>query len=216
MVLKRLTKTNLAASRAALMTAYATAATQQEAQLVEVEMPFTESIVREDIARGRIQVPIDDMYLILRGRFERPPRPFPDPAKEADAAERWIKMGRSPSSAFAEVGMNYEQEITQSAQDQRFANAQGVGLNPDPETVMAKDAAFVDRVAAIQAKIDVVEVDGLVWPMVIGAQAAVTAPGAFITAALVAPSPEPAPTTEPAPTATDQDQEDQADEGMQQ
>lgn len=124
----RLTKTNMAAARAALMQAYKTATCGQEMMIGAVETPWAESVLLEDDARGRISLPAGDMDDAMALRWNRPAQQYPDPVKEATAAEKLQAQGKSPSSLAAQRGDDFESEILQSAQDKAFAAAHGVAI----------------------------------------------------------------------------------------
>lgn len=216
MVLKRLTKSNMASSRAALLTAYQFARREQNRQIESGETYWIDSILREAVARGELNPRSSDWDEIRRGRWLRPPRVWPDPLKEAQAAEAWIKLGRSKTSAFDEAGMDHEQETMQKARDLQYENLQGVGENPSPDSVALRDANFVDRVVAAQAKIEEAKAEGLTWPAVITASAAVTAPGAYLdamTGAATSPPSDAPPGAEPKqPDAEEREDETESDE----
>lgn len=124
----RLTKSNMASARAALMQAYRTFHVAQEMVISQVEQPWAESVIAEDMARGRLDLGTDDLDQIFSLRFNRPAKQFPDPVREATAAGLWIGLGKSPSSVFAEQGMDHEQEVLQNGQDRAFMAAHAVPL----------------------------------------------------------------------------------------
>jgi capsid protein len=125
----RLTKTALASARAALMQAYRTFHVAQELCISQCEQPWAESVITEDIARGRLAVGTDDLDAIFSLRFNRPSKQFPDPVREVTAAKLWIDLGKSPSAVFAEQGLDHEMEVLQNAQDRAFMAAHNVPLN---------------------------------------------------------------------------------------
>ena len=126
----RLTKSNLASARVALMQAYRTFATAQEMLISHVEQPWAESVIREEMARGRLPSAsddqLDDMFSF---KWNRPARPYPDPLKEWVAAKNATDMGVSPSTAHAQQGLDFASEILQSQQDATLMAAHGVQLN---------------------------------------------------------------------------------------
>lgn len=128
----RLTKSSLASSRAALMQAYRTFATCQGNMITAVEQPWAESVIQEDIARGRLNVGTTDLDALFSLRFNRPAKQFPDPVREATAAKMWIDMGLSPSSIFAGQGWDHEEEVMQQSQDRAFMAAHKVPLVTTP------------------------------------------------------------------------------------
>lgn len=125
----RLTKTALASARAALMQAYRTFHAIQEMVICHVEQPWAESVIAEDLARGRLNVGTSDLDAILSFRFNRPAKSFPDPVREATGAKMMIDLGKSPSAVFAEQGLDHEMEVLQNAQDRAFMAAHNVPLN---------------------------------------------------------------------------------------
>ena len=127
-VLKRLTKSNMAASRAALLTYYTFCRREQNRQIGSTESVWVENSIREEIARDRLIVRSDDWDEITRCRWLRAPRVWPDPHREAQAAKAWIDMGRSITSVFDEAGFDFEDEILQRARDDKFMKAQGVTI----------------------------------------------------------------------------------------
>jgi lambda family phage portal protein len=131
MVLKRLTKSNLASSRAALMTAYQFGKREQNRQIKSTEYHWSASLTMEDVARGNVSVRTEDRDVITNYKWKRPPRPWPDPQKEANGVRAWIDMGHSYSSAYDEVGKDFEEEIRQRARDQRLIEAQGLDLSSE-------------------------------------------------------------------------------------
>jgi capsid protein len=137
MVLKRLTKSNMASSRAALMQAYQYGRREQNRQIMSTEQYWAESVVAEDIARGEIATVGEDSDDIMRFKWRRPARPFPDPQREAQAVKAWADMGHSFTTAYDEVGKDFEEEVRQRARDDRLLKAQGVELGGIAESAMA-------------------------------------------------------------------------------
>jgi capsid protein len=181
MVLKRLTKSNLASSRAALLVSYEFARREQNQQIASCEYWMVDGILREAVALGNLE-PNADWDRMMSGRGQRPPRVWPDPLKEAMAAKAWIDLGASKSRMFAEHGMDHEQETLQKSRDLKLEDAQGLGANPDPESTKQRDRSFVERVANAQEVIRQTGAESLTWPAVIAASAATTAPGAYLQA----------------------------------
>ena len=147
MVLKRLTKSNLASSRAALMQAYQYGRKEQNRQATSTEQFWAESIVNESIARGDVTVNTADMDSVMRFKWKRPPRPWPDPQKEANAVRAWVDMGHSFTTAYDEVGKDFEEEVRQRARDNRLLLAQGVDIAK--ETVAERIVTEPQDVAAV-------------------------------------------------------------------
>jgi lambda family phage portal protein len=131
-VLRRLTRSNLASSRSALLDYYQANTRGQDEHIEQAAHPMVCAHIREGLDRGEIEAPDGaDIDRLCEGRFLRPARVWPDPKKEAEAAGLWIALGRSRSSAFAEVGMEFQDEVTELRQDEDYAEAQGVDL-PTP------------------------------------------------------------------------------------
>ena len=135
-VMMRLTRTNMASSRVALAQAYRTFSTYQEDLIQSTIGPWMDSLIREDVLRGRIDLPLpaapEAWDGIVRARYMRPPRHMPDPAKEVQAAILWCKkMGKSYSSAFAEAGMDFDDQVPQLARDNKVLETHGIVLESD-------------------------------------------------------------------------------------
>ncbi len=129
-VVQQLTKANLASSRAALDGASRTFESMQNDQIDSFEHPINEAIIREDIARKRIIVPVSvDWDNVVSARWLRPRQWSTDRAKDAAAALQMVSLGKSYTSIHAEMGMDFEHEIMQLAQDRAFAGAQGIDLS---------------------------------------------------------------------------------------
>jgi lambda family phage portal protein len=143
MVLKRMTKSNMASSRTSLMQAYQYGRKEQNRQVMSTEQYWAESVISEDIARGAIVVRSSNTDDINRLKWKRPPRPWPDPQKEANAVQAWVDMGHSYTSAYDEVGKDFEEEVRQRARDERLLEAQGVTVGVKPAT-SAQPAPVVD------------------------------------------------------------------------
>lgn len=96
----------------------------------------TSAVIDEGIVRERqITDPIpgltDDWTRNMAGVYQGPARIMPDPMKEAQAAEVWDGLNRSRSSAFADQGWDYREEVMQKSQDNALDEAQSV--MPEPE-----------------------------------------------------------------------------------
>lgn len=165
------------------------------------QRPIDESFLREAYARGTITGLTDDWCANMEGDYQGPPPINPDPLKEAQACDQWLKNGMSKTTAFAMSGYNYDDERELKAEeDELDASTDG----KDAELAVKADAAFVDRVAAAAAAVEKSGVEDLTWPIVIAADGAETAPGAFLSAlakqndtAPTTPTPPPADPTQP-------------------
>lgn len=98
----------------------------------EVALPRDESQVREAAMNGEIEGLTDDWTRNMAGEYQGPPRTMPDPVKEADAAERWDRLGRSRTSSFADQGWDYREETLAKSQEQDDDDAQGQPAAPAP------------------------------------------------------------------------------------
>lgn len=162
MVLKNLTRSNMASSRVALMSAYQTFTGLQNWQIDHVEDPWNESIIIEDVARKRIIIPAasaplvgdtsnapvnDDAFdRLFMARYGRPARPRPDPVREAQGAILEHQgLHRSLSSIHSEMGTTLEQEVRQEAQDDDLIAEQGVGHDTTSTNLSAPGGVPADQ-----------------------------------------------------------------------
>jgi capsid protein len=134
-VLQQLTKSNMASSRVALSQAYQTFHGIQDDFIARVEAAWNDWLIREDVLRGRIDVeaPADDDVerwdAILSSEYMRPARMMPDPSREADAAVTWIKkLGKSYTRAFADAGMNFNDETSHLQRDNQLLKDRDIEL----------------------------------------------------------------------------------------
>jgi hypothetical protein len=98
----------------------------------QTSRPIDESIIRERQITDPIPGLTDDWHRNMAGVYQQPERITPDPLKEAQAAETWDRLNRSRSSAFADQGWDYREEVMQKSQDTALDEAQGV--DPEPES----------------------------------------------------------------------------------
>ena len=129
----RLTKSNMASARVALGQAYRTFTSVQEMLIGSVETPWAESVVMEDLARGRLNVDQSDLDDVLSFRWNRPAKQFPDPQKEANGGLLMKELGKAPSTILAEQGLDHETEILIGQQDRAFEKAHGFSPVPPVE-----------------------------------------------------------------------------------
>jgi capsid protein len=141
-IMMRLTKSNMASSRVALAQAYRTFHGFQEDLIASTESVWNESLIREDVVRGRIDIPMPEDYEdwdgVFDARYLRPAKHMPDPKKEADAAVVWTGLGKSLSTTFSDAGMDLDDELPQRQRDNAAYAAAGVSLN------LGKDAPAED------------------------------------------------------------------------
>ncbi len=131
-----LTDSNMAAARVALLQAYRTFHSHQNDLIISTEEPWNQSLIREDLARGRIDgIDISDpeqVERLLIGTYLRPPRFMPDPLKEQQAADVATKRnGVSFSTVYAEMGMDFREEAAQREQDDAELKRRGIVLQGD-------------------------------------------------------------------------------------
>lgn len=149
-ILQQLTDANLAAARAALDQAERAFELFQTDQQEDVESVFDEQILREEVLRGRLRLPGDDWSSIARATYLGPRRWSTDKVKDAAAGEAWIAMGMSPSTVFADQGVDYEEEVEQAAQDARYRET----VNPKPAAPAPGEAQGPGSAPAPQAEDD--------------------------------------------------------------
>lgn len=135
-VLQKLTQANMASARVALLQAYRTFHSNQNDLITSTEDPWNQSLIREDLARGRIAgVNLNDpaeVDRLLVGTYLRPPRFMPDPLKEQQAAEVATKRnGVSYSTVYAEQGLDAAEEWAQREQDDAEMRRRGIVLQGD-------------------------------------------------------------------------------------
>jgi capsid protein len=131
-----LTDSNMAAARVALLQAYRTFHSHQNDLIISTEEPWNQSLIREDLARDRIDgIDINDpeqVERLLIGTYLRPPRFMPDPLKEQQAADVATKRnGVSFSTVYAEMGMDFREEAAQREQDDAELKRRGIVLQGD-------------------------------------------------------------------------------------
>lgn len=143
-VINRLSKANLAAARAALMSAYRVFQIWQHELITQVVEPWIEWIIREDLARARLDdLGTDDLDLILRGKFLRPAVPTPDLRKDIGAVKDFVDLGGAPSDGFAMIGLpDFGSSVKQHAEDTKLMKGQGVEFN---EASVGVDIAQVQQ-----------------------------------------------------------------------
>lgn len=150
-----LTEANLAASRAALAQFYRTMHCGQDQVICDAEQPMAESVILEDQARGRLPGLNSGDEEFFHLHYTRPARPFPDPVKEATAAQIWVGLGKSPTTIFNEQGLELQAEIRQTHQDMAFYEDQEV---PWPSAPAAGPGQGSPDMAGAPGKTDGVDV----------------------------------------------------------
>lgn len=140
-VLQKLQGSNMAGARVALLQAYRTFHSHQNDLIISTEDPWNQSLIREDLARGRIEgidlTDEDQVERLLLGRYLRPPRFMPDPLKEAQAGDVLIKrLGVSLDTVYGDMGLDTANEWTHREQNDAELKKRGIVLQGDG-TVMA-------------------------------------------------------------------------------
>lgn len=106
----------------------------------QTSVVIDEGTVRERQIIDPIPGLTDDWTRNMVGVYQGPARIMPDPVKEAQAAETWDKLNRSRSSAFADQGWDYREEVMQKSQDTALDEAQGVSPEPEPQPATPDEA----------------------------------------------------------------------------
>lgn len=127
-VLQQLTEANLASAQVALDQADLTSNAIQDLMTTHWERPIDQSILAEEMLRGRLDVGATPWDLATNLRYLRPRRPDANKQRTREAAKTFIELGGSRTTAFAEMGYDLEEEISQRAQDDQFIAGQGVVL----------------------------------------------------------------------------------------
>jgi capsid protein len=171
--LQQLTKSNMASARAALMQAWRSFRREQIDHEHELRI-VVKNYIAEDLARGRLVLPTgNDLDAACAGYFIPPQRLTTDDSRELEAATKKRQvLGISRSTLAREYGgYDIDDEMAQDAEDSASDTRTG-----------NKDASFVRRVQKASEAIKASGVSDLAWPIVLAAEAANTAPGAFISA----------------------------------
>jgi capsid protein len=125
-VLCQLTNGNMASSQAALDQFERAITVYQNAFIETVVRPMDRSLLRESVARGWLGDLPADLDALVVGSYRRPRRPDANRLRTRQAAQAFVALGGSPTTAHAEMGTDYEDETRQAAADAAFAKAQGV------------------------------------------------------------------------------------------
>jgi hypothetical protein len=125
----------MAASRVALLQAYRTFHGHQNDLIDSTEDVWNHSLIREDLARGRItidQIDSETLDRICAGRYLRPARFMPDPLKEAQAADVLTKrLGFSYSTVYGDMGADTETEWADREANDKDLKMRGIVLQGD-------------------------------------------------------------------------------------
>jgi lambda family phage portal protein len=141
-VLQQLTDANLASAQVSLDQVDKVNTALQDLVIIHACQPMDEWIVREELARGRLRLPagVEELCDVMVGTYRRPRRPDANKQRTREAAAAFLAMGGSPSTAFAEMGYDWQDECEQRAQDLAFAAAKGVPVLPAPKPADEKPA----------------------------------------------------------------------------
>jgi lambda family phage portal protein len=139
-VLQKLTNSNMASSRVALLQAYRTFHSNQNDLIISTEEPWNQSLIREDLARGRIDgfdlTDEEQVERLLVGRYLRPPRFMPDPLKEYQGADVAIKrVGISMDTVYGDMGLDPEHEWPRRQQNDAELKKRGIVLQGDGQVM---------------------------------------------------------------------------------
>ncbi len=137
-VMQQLTEANLASAQVALDQADKTFSALQDLAIAKVERPIDEAFIREGVARGLVKPGKVPDALLFASRYLRPRRPDANKQRTREAAAQFIELGGSRSTAFAEMGYDFEEETLARKQNDDFQAKHGV---------VVADAAVADAVA---------------------------------------------------------------------
>lgn len=125
---------SLSSARAGLDQLDRTAQGWQNDAIEQVEKPFDQSIIAEQVARGVIVPGAAGREALEACRYTRPPKYSTDRKKDADTVTALIAAGRSKTAVFAEFGWDYEDEVEERIRDDTFERdaRKAAGLDPLP------------------------------------------------------------------------------------
>jgi capsid protein len=139
-VLHQLTEGNLASAQAALDQADKTTTVYQDGVIDEISCHLDTSIISEGAARDRFDLPASvPLDRLLVGTYDRPRKADANRQRTREAAKLAIELGVAPSTALAEMGYNYADEVRRSKHDADFA-AEILGPPPAQPAPPAPDA----------------------------------------------------------------------------
>ncbi len=125
---------SLSSARAGLDQLDRTAQGWQDDAIEQVEKPFDQSIIAEQVLRGAIIPGPAGREALDVCRYTRPPKYSTDRKKDADTVAALIALGRSKTAVYAEFGWDFEDEVEERIRDDTFENAarDAAGLDPLP------------------------------------------------------------------------------------
>lgn len=123
-----------AASRSLWQQHYQAADREQQQHVEQVQAPMDESILREAVALGDLDL-TDDWTRNTMGTYQGPPRVMPDPHKEIEWATAAVALGMSKTTVFGRMGEDFRDETMQKRQDAELEDAQE--MDDEPEAAQA-------------------------------------------------------------------------------
>ncbi len=154
-VMQQLTEANLASAQVALDQADKTFSALQDLVICKVERPIDEALLREGVARKLIVPGAGTTPAMLNAaRYLRPRRPDANKQRTRDAALLFIDMGGSRTTAFSEMGYDFEEETLLRKQNDDFQKKHGVVIALPPADVpkAPNEAAPVKTSAAADVR----------------------------------------------------------------
>jgi lambda family phage portal protein len=136
-VMQQLTEANLASAQVALDQADKTFSSLQDLAIAKVERPIDEAFIREGVARGLVKPGKTPLPLLFASRYLRPRRPDANKQRTREAAAQFIELGGSRSTAFSEMGYDFEEETLLRKQNDDFQKKHGVVV-PDAAVAEAE------------------------------------------------------------------------------
>lgn len=156
-----------AASRSLWQQHYQMAEREQADHVEQVQGPMDESILREAVADGSLDLG-DDWARNTLGIYQGPPKVMPDPQKEIEWATGAVALGMSKTTVFSRMGEDYRDEVMQTRQDSALEDAQEVDDAPegslDDATEDDSDPSTVEQPSEQEPDDDGAETQEIVSP----------------------------------------------------
>ncbi len=149
----KLTNSNMASSRVALLQAYRTFHGYQQDLITSTEDPWNQSLIREDLLRGRLDLkgPVDEEVVerLLSCRYLRPARFMPDPSREAQAAVTLTQqLGVSYDTALGDMSLDFDDEAAARERNDDTLEQRGIELVRPGDTTPPDAPAPADEPTA--------------------------------------------------------------------
>ena len=125
-VLCNLGSASLSSARAGLDQLDRFGQTEQEQHISECSNIIDRVEISDQIALGKLALPIEDWSLIMAGKRSRPPKFSTDALKDANTVIALRTAGFSGTTAFARISASYEDEIELRAGEAVFEKAHGI------------------------------------------------------------------------------------------